>query len=115
MTTWEEKLDRFRDLKPGWNGYTAPPPSPVAITQARAFLDQLLHARREPSRVAPSAVGGVAITQKTRERKVYVEFLNAGQVLALFSDGVGEPQITQVDPDERGFRKLIEESQSYLA
>jgi hypothetical protein len=83
---WLETLQAVGDLKPGWNGHAAPAPAADAVRDTRLFLAALAQEGLEPTRLAPSAVGGVAVTRREGDRKVLVEFLNNGRVHALFAD-----------------------------
>ena len=85
-TKWFTRLTNLRGLKDRWNSYTAPRPDELAIRNAEAFLTAMRDADYEPTRLAPSAMGGVAITRRQDKRKVLVEFYNDGRVYALFSD-----------------------------
>jgi hypothetical protein len=109
-----QKLDSFRHLKVGWNGYAADPPNEAAVSMAKSFLGLAKRQGELPSRIAPSAAGGVGITQRTGARKVYVEFYNDGTVHALYSDGKSEPEVQPIDPTERGFRRLVAKTRAYL-
>ncbi len=111
---WVMKIASMTQLKEGWNGYHAPPPSPKAIGMAENFLAQLLGMDIEPSRLAPSAGGGVGITRRKNDRRVYVEFFNNGRIYALFSDGVTEPISREIPPGRLGFLKLIGDMGAYL-
>jgi hypothetical protein len=111
---WQTKFIELNKLKDGWNGYNAPAPSPKAIDMAESFVDTLLRAKYEPKRLAPSAVGGVAVTQRKRGKKVYVEFFNDGTVFALFSDGSSEPISKEVTPGYQSFKALVKEMREYL-
>jgi hypothetical protein len=84
--TWEQQLASCKLLKDGWNGYTAPAPSERAIKLAAILLDSMRNGEVAPTRVGPSAMGGVAVTRKVGDRKVLVELYNDGRVFALFSD-----------------------------
>ena len=95
----------MRTLKDGWNGYSAPAPSRAALVNARSFLTTLMSVTYEPSRVSPSAVGGVGISHKKNGRRVYVEFFNDGAVFALFSDRQSEPISKQVIPADQTYRR----------
>jgi len=57
-----ERLDHFRELKPGWDSYGAQPIAPEAIDKAEALL-RLVYAASdagiEPPLIAPCADGGV--------------------------------------------------------
>ena len=111
---WGAKLVQLSQLRDGWNGYDAPAPSPKAILTAKGFVETLLREKCEPKRLAASAVGGVAITQRKRNKKVYVEFFNDGKVFALFSDGSSEPVSKEIIPGYQSFKALIKEMQEYL-
>lgn len=113
-TSWEEIFSKISRLQEGWNGYTAPAPSKLAIDLARSFVDAMLRDKYEPRRLAPSAVGGVGVTQRSGDKSVYVEFYNDGRVLALFSDDVNEPEIKRIEPGHQSFRRLIVEMRDYL-
>jgi hypothetical protein len=113
-TPWEQTFKKLGHLREGWNGYKAPAPSKLAIDLARNFVDTLLREKYEPRRLAPSAVGGVGVTQRKGDKSVYVEFYNDGRVLALFSDDVNEPEIKRIEPSYQSFKKLIVEMRDYL-
>ena len=81
---------------------------------AENFLAQLLSMNIEPSRLAPSAVGGVGLTRRKNDRRVYVEFFNNGKIYALFSDGVTEPISREIPAGRQGFLKLIGDMGTYL-
>jgi hypothetical protein len=111
---WLALLETFRALKQGWNSYTAPAPNETALCIARMFLAELRALGSEPTRLAPSAMGGVAITQRKGARKGFVEFYNDGRVYALFSDRKGEMRVIPVQADSSSFRKLIMEVRDFL-
>ena len=83
LSTWALKISDMLYLRDGWNSYSAPAPNGEAIVNAHKFLNDAAIA---PVRVAPSAVGGVGITYRNGDRKVYVEFFNAGGAHGLFAD-----------------------------
>ncbi|MEZ6099961.1 MAG: hypothetical protein R3E01_13415 [Pirellulaceae bacterium] len=108
------RLDSYKELEEGWNGYTAEPPSAEAVSNAREFLKVLFLAGAGPCRVKPSAIGGIGITVRTASRKAYVEFLNDGQVHALLSDEFNEPLISSVNNTYRDFLLLVSKVRAYL-
>ncbi len=59
-----EKLESCRILKDGWNGYSAAAPNDLSIQNAHLFLQVMQLEGIEPTRVAPSAMGGIAITRQ---------------------------------------------------
>jgi hypothetical protein len=111
---WFERLESIKSLQSGWDSYSAPAPGAVAFANALAFLQVLKLADKVPSKLAPSVVGGIGITFKNAARKVYVEFNNKGGVLALFSDGVSDPRVEKISPDEKAYLELIGKIKTYL-
>lgn len=114
---WNEAFSRLEDLSrldDGWNSFAASRPSYEALSNAREFLNVLLAAELVPNRVRPSSIGGVGITFRRGDRKVYVEFLNNGQTHVLFSDGVGEPVVREIGGSYFDYLTLISETRNYL-
>lgn len=110
----EKKVEGFRALEKGWDGYKAAPPDARPLELAKAFLDLLKRNRYLPSRLVPSVVGGVGMTFRKTGRKVYVEFSNKGTIHLLFSDGATEPVVQKVVPDLPGYRAIIAKARVYL-
>jgi len=66
-----------------------------------------------PTRVAPSVVGGVGITRKLGDRRVYFEFYDNGAGHALFA--LGEQATTSpISISTPGFTDVIAEARAYL-
>jgi hypothetical protein len=79
-------------------------PSPVAIEKARSIIFAL-DAEEEmlvPSRIAPVADGGVAITFGEGSRYARVECTEDGDVVAATSDGHGNVDVWDVSEDGDG-------------
>jgi len=111
---WFARLDGFAELEEGWNGYSAPAPEPASLSAARAFLAVMRQADYPPTRLAPSAMGGVGITRRQGGRKVYVEFYNDGTAHALFSSGQAGMHTRPVPGDPDGARAFLAEMRAYL-
>ena len=111
---WKDKFRMMSQLREGWNGYKSPPPNATARALAENFVETLLRERMEPSKLAPSVLGGVGLTRRNRDRRVYVEFFNNGQIYAMFSDGNSEPISRPVTAGLAAFKKLIAEMREYL-
>jgi hypothetical protein len=112
---WFSRLDDCMALTNGWNGYTATAPNAVSIENARHFLEAMQSAGYEPTRVAPSAMGGVAITRKMGDKKVFVEFYNDAKAYALFSNcDSKEMDVEPLAIDPSGFRDFIAKMREYL-
>jgi len=111
---WFARLAEFAHLEEGWNSYTAPAPNEVSIQTAGVFLKVMQAAGREPTRLAPSAMGGVAVTRRQGNRKVFVEFYNDGRVYALFAQRPDDMRVVPVTSDEASFQGLASEMGDYL-
>lgn len=109
-----EKLDALKLLDTGWDSYNAAAPAVTVLRSAHEFLCQLQDADLLPARIAPSVVGGVGFTFKCDVRKVYVEFKNAGTVYALFSDGMTDPIVKQIESNDAGYADLITRIKKYI-
>jgi hypothetical protein len=105
----------YAGLRKGWNGYSALPPSKVAIRLAADFLSGLTVEDMAPSRVAPSVVGGIGITFTRGNRKAYLEIQNNGSAYLLLCEGDEEPDVQPVPADQEGFsREVVRLVRDYL-
>ncbi len=112
---WCERLASCKLLEDGWNGYTARAPSEQAIILAEQFLDAMRDSHILPTQVAPSAMGGIAVTRKVGVRKVLVELYNDGRVFALFSDrGSVDLPVEEIHGDRSSFSAFITKMREYL-
>ena len=111
---WFGRLQELRLLQPGWDSYSAEPPTQEAITSAERFLYALQSASLEPTRIDASVMGGVGVTHRKGQRKVYIEFYNDGRVHALFSDRTPKMFTIPVEPTSESYTRLIEQSREYL-
>lgn len=92
-------LHRLHDLAAlpdNWNSYGAIAPNPKALAQAQNVLQQLSDLDFEPSRIDPSAENGVCLSFRAGNRYADIECFNSGDVLAVTSDGSGQPQIWEI-------------------
>jgi hypothetical protein len=114
MNQLQSRLSKIGSLSAGWDGYSAPAPSSSALRIAKDLLKTFCREDFAPKRVSPSAVGGVGITHKRKTRKIYIEIYNNGEVYALFSDGISEPDVKQVELDEQSLLRLVRAMRVYL-
>jgi hypothetical protein len=92
-------LHRLHDvarLPDNWNSYGAVAPNATALANAQNFLHELSELDFEPSRIDPSAENGVCISFRAGNRYADIECFNSGDVLAVTSDGSGQPQIWEI-------------------
>jgi hypothetical protein len=108
------RIDGMANLTDGWDSYRAQVPNVIARQKAKDYLAELCEQNTRPTRVAPSVVGGIGITHRKGNRKVYVEFNNKGSVLALYSDGQMKPQVVSVETTPAGYRALMLRIKEYL-
>lgn len=66
-----------------------------------------------PTRIVPSAEGGVGICYYKGQRYGDIECLNTGEILACTSDGTGNPKVWEVDGQD--YAPAIREIQAWLA
>ena len=90
---WKE----LSQLKRGWDSYNAEPPSQAAITKAKQIAKQLT---LQPTKITPSAEGGVAITFIKGRRYADIECFNEGSVVAGISSGNGRPACWELNPKD---------------
>lgn len=113
--SWPQMLALLQGLKRGWNGHDAPAPTAAAIANTEQFVAVLPGSGLEPTRLVASAVGGVAVTFRRGERKVMVEFLNDGNVHALFADDLGQVMNTKsVEPSLSAYQAFLADVRAYL-
>jgi hypothetical protein len=112
----KEKLDSFSSLTKGWNGKSADPPTLTTVVIAEKFIDDLHRLNATPSRVAPSAIGGIGITLKNRatSRRGYVEVRNSGPVFLMLSDGKSDPVISPIRIEKKEFARTIRLIQQFI-
>jgi hypothetical protein len=115
LQQWNARLRKMSTLEDGWDSYSAPAPTPIAIRSAFRYLLLLSDLGTPPTRLAPSVIGGVGVTRRRGGKKVYVEFFNDGSVHALFADDRTEEMRTRsVTDTHQEFRSLIMETERYL-
>ncbi len=112
---WFSRLDECLQFDNGWNGYSAPAPNPLSVEHARGLLAAMRDGSVEPTRVGPTAMGGIAITRRVGHKKAFVECYNDGRVYVLLGNRTtDEMDVRQVDADAQSFQKLVATMREYL-
>jgi len=112
---WLAKLQALSQLAPKWNGDDSPPPVDIAVRNASVFLTALRDADLEPTRLAASAMGGIAVTRKVGNHKALVECYNDGRVYFLFSDRAsGAMDVKPLALDREALLTFIASMQEFL-
>jgi hypothetical protein len=110
-----ERASELGRLQKGWNSYSAPAPNSIAIDKAKTLLTLAFHADIIPERIEPSAMGGVGVTFTAGSREVTVEFYNAGNTHALFSNSETEALDTMpVALGVEGYKSFLQQVHQYL-
>ncbi len=109
-----EKVEGFGNLQAGWNGRRSPAPTPQAIEAARFLIRRMVEQDLDPTRLAPSAVGGVGVTRRVDDRIAYVECYNDGSVHAIFSDDKSEGETHRVRLDRTSVMHFLGLMGAYL-
>jgi hypothetical protein len=110
-----DHLDSLNNLKDGWDSYSAPAPSRVAIENAKALAREAETLGMALERAEPSAIGGVGITFASGQREVVIEFYNNGTAHALVSDDETADMSTQAVPaNPDGYQAVLGEVRKYL-
>jgi hypothetical protein len=96
-----QEVESLARLQDNWNSYGSPAPTPASISSAKGTLSLLQRVLLVPSKVLPSAEGGVALTflSETRNRAV-IESLNNGESFILMYDLDGNNETVDWPHDE---------------
>ena len=101
------RLRYLRDLSEGWDSYGTEAPNKLAIQRAHVLLNVLMDENLLPHAIAPSAEGGIGFVFRRGQLYADVECLNNGHVLAVISDGQGEPEVWELQGSYLGFQNAI--------
>ncbi len=108
------QLSRFRHLKEGWDGYGAKPPNEKAVYWAQKVAVHLMRANLIPERVEPSVENGVSISFRHGDKYADIECFNSGEILAVTSDGSGDPHVWHVFPESADIDRTVERIDVFL-
>jgi hypothetical protein len=109
----QKDLNDMSDLSWNWDTYGADPPAPQTINQALELLVHLEQRSFAPTRVVPSAEGGVAVLFTRGDRYADIEFLNTGEVLAVTYAGKAEPDVWEIAQEP--LEPTVERIRNHLA
>lgn len=111
------QLEELKNLPEGWDGYSAPEPTPQVIEEARQILDGLQEALMKPYWISASADGGVAFSfAASNERRAQIEILNSGEKFAHLYDlnGNSHTETWAENPAGETLRQLLEPISNYI-
>lgn len=78
--SWHEAIDRIAMLPRGWDSYSAPTPSAVAVAKAHKLVDVLTAEGAEVCRVAPARAGGMHVYVRDGRCLLAYEIYSDGEV-----------------------------------
>jgi len=97
-------------LNDDWNSYGAEKPTVRTIQAVNRLLSRLHIEFFLPTRVIPSAEGGVAAYFSADDKTSYLEYRNSGEVILAMYDRQSEPvifELSESDADESRALSLI--------
>ncbi len=110
-----EQLIPITYLKPNWDSYGAEPPNEKARTKAAQILSNLEVAALLPTRLVPSAEGGVGFCFVEADRYADIECLNTGEILAAMYCGQQDPDVWEIDHSSESIQAAIEQIREHIA
>lgn len=108
------QLEKMRDLQHNWDSYGAERPNEKALYWSDTVLKVLFHANFVPDKVSPSVENGVGISFVNGRRYADIECFNDGTILAVTSDGSGDPNVWHVAPNTEDIEHAVDYVRSFL-
>ena len=93
-----ETVENLSQLRKDWDSYGAEAPNTKATYWAKRVLLELRELGLAPDSILPSVEGGVGIAFRRSGNYADVECFNTGEILAIQSDGSGQPSAWEVGP-----------------
>jgi len=92
----ERELNATSNLQNGWDSYGAERPGTDPIRNASGLLRELKVKQFLPTRIVPSAEGGVALYFMDKDRICYIEYRNSGDTILAMYRPADEPEIREL-------------------
>lgn len=108
------KLKELENLATNWDSYGANPPNSIALFWARESLTVLSEMNFPPTQITPSVEEGVGICFIRGKKYADIECFNSGEILAVTSDGQGNPSVWEVNPSREEIKISLERIRVYL-
>lgn len=114
ITAYSEQLKELSNLPTNWDSYDAEPPNDTALNWTKEILNILSKIGFFPTRITPSVENGVAISFIGNGKYADIECFNDGDILAVTSDGTGNPEVWEVEANTLGIKSAIEKIRVFL-
>ena len=109
------ELSKAASSKQGWDSYDAEAPSPASVATANRVLALLRRSSTAPTRIVPSAEGGIGICFVEGDSYADIEILNSDEILATTYRGQSEPRIWELQTRDDSITAAIEQIRAHLA
>jgi hypothetical protein len=107
-------LDTCATLADNWDSYGAAKPEKHSVEAVGRFLQRLFAELFMPSRVIPSAEGGVAVYFNGENKTAYLEYRNSGEVILAMFDDHSDPIIVELTKDDVDESRAVSLIRSYI-
>lgn len=101
-------------LRPNWDSYGAPAPNGRSIANAIRVLHLLESLNFDPTRILPSAEGGVGICFVREDRYADIECSNEGEVLGVYYVGAQMPALLETDATDASISAALERIRNHI-
>jgi hypothetical protein len=108
-------LDACAALADNWDSYRAAKPSKHSIEAAGRFLQRLFAELFMPSRVVPSAEGGIALYFSSDNRAAYLEYRNSREIILAMYDDHSDPIIVELTDNDADESRALSLLRNYIA
>ncbi|MCL1470644.1 hypothetical protein [Argonema antarcticum] len=108
------KLQKLENLPANWDSYGANPPNSIALFWGRESLTVLFEMNFPPTQITPSVEEGIGICFIRGKKYADIECFNTGEILAVTSDGQGNPNVWEVNPSGEELKNSLERIRVYL-
>jgi hypothetical protein len=110
----KRRLEKVRRYPDNWDSYGAAAPSPWTYYYANEALLILNRQNFPMPQIAASVEEGIGISYRNSNKTATIEFLNSREIVAVRSDGTGNPHAWQVAPNEKDIESALESMHQFL-
>jgi hypothetical protein len=101
-------------LRPNWDSYGAPAPNGTSTENAIRVLNLLESLNLDPTRILPSAEGGVGICFVREDRYADIECSNEGEVIGVYYVGAQMPTLLETDATDASISTALERIRDHI-
>ena len=108
------RVRALANLRPNWDTYAAPAPNGVSVANAIRVLNLLEAMNLGPTRILPSAEGGVGVCFVRGDRYADIECSNDGEILGVFYVGAQMPVLLETDATDNTVNTALERIRDHI-